>query len=114
MTRGTRLAVSGIALAALLAVVAVASHAHRPGGATPASTPHTPTLLVDYIASGMLVLFPFGAMVVIWAMAQGRHQKLLAKETDWLRTLISVAVLCAVLAAIVYVNKQGIGHGLHI
>jgi hypothetical protein len=113
MTRGTRLAVSGIALTALLAVVAVASHAHRPGGATPASTPHAPTLVIDYVVSAMLVLFPIGAMIVVWAMAQGRHQRLLAGETDWLRTLIGVAVLCAVLAAAVYLNKQGIGHVLH-
>lgn len=113
MTRGTRLAVSGIALTALLAVVAVASHAHRPGGATPASTPHAPTLFIDYVVSAMLVLFPLGVAIVLWAMAQGRHQRLLAGETDWLRTLIGVGVLCAVLATIVYVNKQGIGHGFH-
>jgi len=113
MTRGTRLAVSGIALTALLAVVAVASHAHRPGGATPASTPHAPTLFIDYVVSAMLVLFPLGVMIVVWAMAQGRHQRLLAGETDWLRTLIGVGVLCAVLATIVYVNKRGLAHGFH-
>ena len=91
MTRGTRLAVSGIALTTLLAVVAVASHAHRPGGATPASTPHAPTLFIDYVVSAMLVLFPLGVMIVIWAMAHGRHQRLLAGETNWLRALVSLA-----------------------
>lgn len=114
MTRGTRLAMSGIALAALLAVVAVASHAHRPGGATPASTPHAPTLFIDYIASAMLVLFPIGAMVVIWAMAQGRHQKLLDKQTNWLHTLISIGIMCGLLAAAVYLNKDRLGQRLHI
>lgn len=104
---------SGIALTALLAVVAVASHAHRPGGGSTASTPHAPTLLFDYFASAMLVLFPIGTMIVIWAMAQGRHQRLLAGETNWLRTLVSLGVMCALLAAAVYLNKQRIGHGLH-
>src|ERR687885_1211819 len=99
MTRGVRLAVAGCALTALLAVVAVASRAHRPGGGTAASTPHAPTLLFDYVASAMLVLFPIGAMVVIWAMAQGRHQRLLAHETSLLRTLVSVAFACVLIAA---------------
>jgi Domain of unknown function (DUF4129) len=111
MSRNARLALSGAALTALLAVVAVASRAHRPGGGTTASTPHTPTLLFDYFASAMLVLFPIGVMIVIWAMAQGRHQRLLAGETNWLRTLTSLAIMCALLAAAVYLNNHR--HGLH-
>jgi hypothetical protein len=114
MSRNARLVVSGAALTALLAVVAVASHAHRPGGGTTASTPHAPTLLFDYFASAMLVLFPIGVMIVIWAMAQGRHQRLLAGQTNWLRTLTGLAILCALLATLVYFNKHGIGRGLHI
>jgi hypothetical protein len=106
MSRNARLVVSGVALTALLAVVAVASRAHRPGGGTTASTPHAPTLLFDYVASAMLVLFPIGVMIVIWAMAQGRHQRLLAGETSWVRTLTTVAILCAFLAAAVYLNKH--------
>src|ERR671923_2095308 len=113
MTRGMRLAVSGIALTALLALVAVASHAHRPGGGSTGTTPNAPTLLFDYVASAMLVLFPIGVMVVIWAMAQGRHQRLLAGETNWLRTMTGLAIFCALLTAAVYSNKEGIGHGLH-
>jgi hypothetical protein len=101
---------SGAALTALLAVVAVASHAHRPGGGTTASTPHAPTLLFDYFASAALVLFPLGAAVVVWAMAQGRHQRLLARESNWLRTLVSLGIMCAILAGAVYLKKQGIGH----
>jgi hypothetical protein len=112
MTRGMRFAVAGGALTALLAVVAVASRAHRPGGGTAASTPHAPTLLVDYIGSAMLVLFPIGVIIVIWAMAQGRHQRLLAGEANWLRTLVSLGIMCALLAAAVFFNKQGIGRGL--
>jgi Domain of unknown function (DUF4129) len=112
MTRGMRFAVGGIALTALLAVVAVASHAHRPGGGTTASTSHAPSLLFDYVASAMLVLFPIGVIVVVWAMAQGRHQRVLARETNWLRSLVSLALLCALLASAVYLHKHRLGHGL--
>ena len=112
MSRNARLLASGAALTALLAVVAVASHAHRPGGGTTGSTPHAPTLLFDYFASAALVLFPLGAAVVVWAMAQGRHQRLLAGESNWLRTLVSLAIMCALLAGAVYWKKHQIGHGL--
>jgi hypothetical protein len=114
MSRTARLVLSGAALTALLAVVAVASHAHRPGGGTTASTPHAPTLLFDYVASAMLVLFPLGALIVVWAMVQGRHQRLLAGEANWRRTLVSLGIACALLAAAVYFNKQGLRHGLHL
>jgi len=111
MTRGMRFAVAGFALTALLAVVAVASRAHRPGGGTAASTPHAPTLLFDYVASAMLVLFPIGVMIVIWAMAQGRHQRLLARETSPIRTLVSLAIACGLLAvAVVFTKHHGIGN----
>jgi Domain of unknown function (DUF4129) len=114
MTRGTRFAVSGVALTALLAVVAVASHAHRPGGGTSASTPHPSSLLFDYFASAMLVLFPVGVIIVVWAMAQGRHQRLLAGETDWRRTIAGLAILCTLLAVLVYANKHHGLLGLHL
>jgi hypothetical protein len=109
MSRGARLAVSGIALTALLAVVAVASRAHRPGGSSGAGTPHAPTLFFDYIASAMLVLFPVGVIIVVWAMAQGRHQRLLARETDWRRSIATVVMIGALLAGAVYLRP---GHGL--
>jgi hypothetical protein len=113
MTRGMRFTVAGLALTALLAVVAVASRAHRPGGGTAASTPHAPTLLIDYIGSAMLVLFPIGVMVVIWAMAQGRHQRLLSGEANWGRTLASLVFAGALLAVAVYFSKHRLAHGLH-
>ena len=109
MSRGSRLAVSAIALTALLAVVAVASRAHRPGGSSGASTPHAPTLLFDYFASAMLVLFPLGVLVVVWAMAQGRHQRLLARETSFTKTLVTAALALGLLAVAVYLRP---GHGL--
>jgi hypothetical protein len=101
--------VSGVALTALLVVVAVASRAHRPGGSSGASTPQAPTLFFDYVASAMLVLFPLGVLVVVWAMAQGRHQQLLAKKTSWRRTLATVAIALGLLAVAVYLRP---GHGL--
>ena len=113
MSRNARLALSGAALTALLAVVAVASRAHRPGGGTAASTPHAPTLLYDYVASAMLVLFPLGVLIVIWAMAQGRHQRLLAGETNWRRTLAGAAIFCALLSIAVYGNKHRGFLGVH-
>jgi hypothetical protein len=45
-------------------------------------------------------------------MAQGRHQRLLAGETSWLRTLVALGFLCAVLAGAVFLKKQRIGHDL--
>ena len=113
MTRGMRFTVAGLALTTLLAVVAVASRAHRPGGGTSASTPHAPTLLIDYVGSAMLVLFPIGVMIVIWAMAQGRHQRLLQGQSNWLRTLVSLAFGCALLAVAVYFSRHRIPHGLN-
>lgn len=99
-----RLAVSGAVLTALLAVVAVASRAHRPGGSSGAGTPHAPTLFFDYVASAMLVLFPLGAIIVIWALAQSRHQKLLAGQTDWRRTVATVVIVGALVGAAVYLR----------
>jgi hypothetical protein len=113
VSRNARLAVSGAALTALLAIVAVASRAHRPGGGTAASTPHAPTLLFDYLASAMLVLFPIGVLIVILAMAHGRHQRLLAGETNWRRTFIAAAIFCVLLSIAVYANKHRGLPGIH-
>jgi len=112
MSRGSRLAVSGIALTALLAVVAVASRAHRPGGSTGAGTPHAPTLLFDYVASAMLVLLPLGVILVVWALAQRRHQRLLAGETNWRRTLVSLVIMGSLLGAAVYVDRKRLSRTL--
>jgi hypothetical protein len=77
MSGARRLLVSGIALTALLAVVALASHAHRPGGGSGGGSAETPKLIFEYGASVMFILFPFGVLAVIWVAALGRRQKLL-------------------------------------
>jgi hypothetical protein len=77
MSGARRLLLSGIALTALLAVVALASHAHRPGGGSGGGSAETPKLIFEYGASVMFILFPFGVLAVIWVAALGRRQKLL-------------------------------------
>jgi Domain of unknown function (DUF4129) len=77
MSGARRLLLSGIALTTLLAVVALASHAHRPGGGSGGGSAETPKLIFEYGASVMFILFPFGVLAVIWVAALGRRQKLL-------------------------------------
>jgi hypothetical protein len=92
MTRGGKLAVTGIALAALLAVVAIASRAHQPGGGNGAAPSHPPILLAEYAASLMAVLLPIGAIVVIWAWSQSRRQALLRGGSTWRQFLALSAI----------------------
>ena len=77
MSGTRRLVLSGLALTALLAFVAVASHAHRPGGGSGGGTTHAPKLLFEYAASLMVVLFPLGVVVVVWVMSLRRRERLL-------------------------------------
>ena len=95
MTRGGKLAVTGAALAALLAVVAIASRAHHPGGGNGAAPTHPPILLAEYAASLMAVLLPIGAIVVIWAWSLRRREALLRGGTSW-RQFRAVLVVAAV------------------
>jgi len=77
MSGARRLVLSGVALTILLALVAVASHAHRPGGGSGGGSAHAPKLLFEYLASMMFVLFPLGVVVVLWVMSLRRRQQLL-------------------------------------
>jgi hypothetical protein len=74
-----RLFLSGIALTALLAFVAVASRAHRPGGSSGGGTAHTPKLLVEYALSALFVLYPLGVIAVVWVLSLRRRQRLLER-----------------------------------
>ena len=91
MTRGGKLAVTGAALAALLAVVAIASRAHHPGGGNGAAPSHPPILLAEYAASLMAVLLPIGAIVIIWAWSLHRREALLRGGTTWRQFLAAQA-----------------------
>lgn len=96
MNRAQRLLLSGVALTALLAAVAVASHAHRPGGGSGGGSADAGRVVFEYTASVMFVLFPLGALLVLWVMSMGRRQKLI-QETGGLRrnvvTALSICVL---------------------
>jgi Domain of unknown function (DUF4129) len=72
-----RLLLSGVALTALLAAVAVASRAHRPGGGPGGGTSHAPRPVFEYTASALFVLMPIGILVVLWVASLGRRQRLL-------------------------------------
>jgi Domain of unknown function (DUF4129) len=108
MSGARRLMLSGIALTALLAVVAVASRAHRPGGGTGSGPQHPPTLVFDYIASTMLVLLPLGAVLCIWALFVRRGEELRSGRSNWRRTAVMFGVAMAFLAIALLVG----GHGL--
>jgi hypothetical protein len=111
MSGARRLLLSGIALIALLSLVAVASHAHHPGGGSGAGPQNPPTLITDYIASVMIVLFPFGALFIVWGLFRSRRQALLERRTSWWRTLTLVAAMSIVGASAVYFAR---GHNLSV
>src|SRR5215210_7723684 len=72
-----RLVLSGIALTALLAVVALASHAHRPGGSPGGGSGEGSKLLFEYGASMLAVIMVLGALVVVWIASLRRRHRLL-------------------------------------
>ncbi|MFL5234440.1 MAG: DUF4129 domain-containing protein [Microvirga sp.] len=86
---------SGAALTVLLAAVAVASHAHRPGGGSGGGSSDTPRLLFEYTASVLFVLFPIGVLVVLWVMSLGRRQRLLQGGGPR-RQFASLLVVCLI------------------
>jgi len=101
-----KLVLSGIALTALLALVSVASRAHRPGGGSGATSHHAPTLLADYLGTIALLTVPLGAIVVVWAMTMRRRRDVLEGRSNWRRTLVSLGVLMVLLAAGVFARTH--------
>ncbi len=96
MTRGGKLAATGAALAALIAVVAIASRAHHPGAGNGAAPSNPPILLAEYAASLMAVLLPIGAILVIWAWSLRRREALLRGGTTW-RQFLALLTIAAVM-----------------
>jgi hypothetical protein len=101
-----KLLLSGAALTALLAFVAIASRAHRPGGGTGGGEAHAPTLISDYLATIALIIMPIGAVIVVWGLANRRRQQRLSGKTDWRRTLIAVAFISALLSVAVFAAEK--------
>src|SRR3954454_21224663 len=93
MTGVRKLLFSGVALTGLLAVVAVASRAHRPGGGSGAGAAHTPRLLLEYAAGLMVVMMPIGGLIRFWALAKSRRQKVLSGQASWARSMVMVIVM---------------------
>jgi hypothetical protein len=102
---GRRLLLSGAALTALLAVVAVASRAHKPGGGTSGGGAKVPPVLLDYLGVAALVTIVLGGAVMVFAFADQRRRKALAGETGWRRSLGGVVFgLAAVFVALLLVR----------
>jgi Domain of unknown function (DUF4129) len=92
-----RLVLSGVALTALLAVVALASRGHRPGGGTGGGGGHVPELVGEYIGVMMLALMLLLVVLVGFGLASDRRRRVLEGETNWRRTLVGVGILAAAL-----------------
>jgi hypothetical protein len=92
-----RLLLSGIAVTALLALVALASRAHRPGGGSGGGRGHVPTLLLEYVGVMGLIAVLLGGAVMAWAAADVRRKKALAGPTSWRRMLTGLAAAAIVL-----------------
>lgn len=113
MNRAQRLLLSGVALTALLAAVAVASRAHRPGGGSGGGSADAGRVVFEYAASVMFVLFPLGALFVLWVLSMGRRQKLI-QETGLRRNVVIVLMLGVLILPVTllvrhFVNYDGGG-----
>lgn len=102
MSGARKLLLSGAALTALLAFVAIASHAHRPGGGSGGGSGHAPTLIGDYLATIALIIMPVGAVLVVWGLANRRRQQALSGRTNWRRTLVAVGLISLLLSVAVF------------
>jgi hypothetical protein len=84
---------SGIGLTARLAVVAISSRAHKPGGGSGAAASHPPQIIWEYLASMMIILLPIGTMIIFLGLANSRRQKVLSGERSWRRTMALLITL---------------------
>jgi hypothetical protein len=97
VNRAQRLLVSGVALTALLAAVAVASRAHRPGGGSGGGSSDTPRVIFEYTASVLFVLMPIGVLIVLWVASLGRRQRLLQSGgLELRRQFLTLLAICLI------------------
>lgn len=100
MSNGRRLAVSGAALTALLALVAVGSRAHRPAGGSGAPPSDAPGLLGNYSLVALGLLLPFGALLLIWAFASRPWELGSRDRARWWQTAAVVVLMSGVLVVV--------------
>jgi hypothetical protein len=97
MSGARRLMLGGIGLTALLALVAVASRAHKPGGGSGAVA-HPPRLFIEYVASLMVLMIPIAVVVIMFALAHSRHESALRGQRNWRRTMLMVLIVSPLIA----------------
>ncbi len=96
MSRAGRLASSGVALLALLALVALASRGHRPSGGGPSRAHHSADLVIEY---GILVAALVGLalfLFLVYALVTGRGGAALPARKEWMLRLFVAMVVIAV------------------
>ena len=100
MSNGRRLAISGAALTALLALVAVGSRAHRPVGGSGAPPSNATGLVGNYVLVVIGILLPFGALLVLWAFANRRWELRSRDRASWWQTAIAVVIMSGLLVVL--------------
>lgn len=106
MTGARRLLLSGIALTVLLALVALASRAHRPGGGGGGGRGHVPALLLEYVGVMGLIAVLLGGTAMVWAAADARRKKALVGPTTWRRMLAGLAAAALVVIVMVALTRH--------
>lgn len=101
---------SGAGLLALLAVVAVASRAHKPGGGRSGGGAKVPPVLLEYLGVLAMVTILVGGAVAVFAMADNRRKKKLAGETGWRRSLGGVAFGLLALVFVLLLSRHAHRH----
>lgn len=96
---------TGVAVTALVALVAVASRAHRPGGGS-GSRGHAPALLLEYLGVMALIAILVGGALMIWALAEDRRLKALAGPNNWRRTLAGLAFGVLIVLVLAFATRN--------
>jgi hypothetical protein len=96
-----RLLSVALGLTALLAIVAVASRYREFRSGTSSSSP-SPALVVDYLATLMVIAMPIGAALVILALVESRRQRALARRSSRRTSLVMLLGLAAFCLAVAF------------
>ena len=110
---GTRLVAVGIALTALLAVVALASRGQDFGRSDGAARGEPSTVVGDYLLTLFAIVMPIGTVLLIIALMIGRHQRMATRQVSHVKSalvlllIVAAVSLVAVAAAERYGNRAG-------